>query len=135
MTKEQIEFLIFFNKFQFVISDNEFKKKYHILSCYFVNLLINDYLFKLDSLIKHFVKTTNILVHLALARMSSVQNRATHRGILSAIWLLAAQSLERLTGDNKVPIDVLHKWRLWHGNEARMLFSRSILDLLESVNT
>ena len=24
-------------------------------------------------------------------------------------------------------IDVFHKWRLWHGNEARMLFSRSIL--------
>ena len=26
-----------------------------------------------------------------------------------------------------VLIDVFHKWRLWHGNEARMLFSRSIL--------
>ena len=25
------------------------------------------------------------------------------------------------------PIDVFRKWRLWHGNEARMLFSRSIL--------
>ena len=24
-------------------------------------------------------------------------------------------------------IDVFHKWRLWHGNEARMLFSQSIL--------
>ena len=24
-------------------------------------------------------------------------------------------------------IDVFHKWRLWHRNEARMLFSRSIL--------
>ena len=26
-----------------------------------------------------------------------------------------------------VPIDVFHKWRLWHGDEARMLFSQSIL--------
>ena len=25
------------------------------------------------------------------------------------------------------PIDVFHKWRLWHGNEACMLFSRSRL--------
>ena len=24
-------------------------------------------------------------------------------------------------------IDVFHKWRLWHGNEARMFFSWSIL--------
>ena len=24
-------------------------------------------------------------------------------------------------------IDVFHKWRLWHGNETRVLFSRSIL--------
>ena len=24
-------------------------------------------------------------------------------------------------------IDVFHKWTLWHGDEARMLFSRSIL--------
>ena len=24
-------------------------------------------------------------------------------------------------------IDVFHQWRLWHGSEARMLFSRSIL--------
>ena len=24
-------------------------------------------------------------------------------------------------------IDVFYQWRLWHGNEARMLFSRSIL--------
>ena len=24
-------------------------------------------------------------------------------------------------------IDVFHKWRLWHGNDARMFFSRSIL--------
>ena len=27
----------------------------------------------------------------------------------------------------ELSIDVLHKWRLRHGNEARMLFSRSIL--------
>ena len=26
-----------------------------------------------------------------------------------------------------IAIDVFHKWRLWHGNEARMLFSQSIL--------
>ena len=24
-------------------------------------------------------------------------------------------------------IDVFHKWRLWHGNEARILFSQSLL--------
>ena len=24
-------------------------------------------------------------------------------------------------------IDIFHKWRRWHGNEARMLFSRSVL--------
>ena len=52
-------------------------EKYNILSSYFVNLLIDDYLFKLDSLIKHFVKTTNIsrLIDLAV-RMSSSQTQA-----------------------------------------------------------
>ena len=26
-----------------------------------------------------------------------------------------------------MPIDLFHKWRLWHGNEIHMLFSQSIL--------
>ena len=38
-------------------------------------------------------------------------------------------SLSTLNGyHNNLPvIDVFHKWKLCHGNEARMLFSRSIL--------
>ena len=33
----------------------------------------------------------------------------------------------RISCMSRLPIGVFHKWRFWHGNEARMLFSRSIL--------
>ena len=34
---------------------------------------------------------------------------------------------QQLTLLRSLLIDVFHKWRLWHGNEARILFSQSIL--------
>ena len=48
----------------------------------------------------------NILTYrdcsLAVAASVALTNRGTYRGLLSAIWVLVAQWLERLTGDQKV---------------------------------
>ena len=79
-------------------------EKYHILSSYFVNLLINDYLFKLDFLIKYFVLRLQTYRDSLTLQYVCRTKQPIHISLLSApssvlVGSPVAQWLKHLTGD------------------------------------
>ena len=69
-----------------------------------------------------------------LATFRSPVRRSTHRSLLSAIWVLVAQWLERLTGDQKVagsiPVWDSETWvcdKAWVANSFPILYNNYLL--------